>query len=375
MTSIIVVGAGVSGLTTALVLQERGFQVRVVAKGFGNSLVSTVAGAQWEMPPAVCGFYEGSSPEAEARERQWATTSYHRFVKLARQTLRTGVFMRPVTFYLDVSLQENPLELLKYSELKEFALGLENNSALLDAPGIRPRQLGFTDAYTYIAPAVDTSCYLGWLQNTFLSNGGAIACREIDDLATLSAEADLVVNCTALGAGELARDPKVLPVRGAWWLVYNDGSDFPKVEGAHCTSLASDTPEGQFLFIVPRGDNKLVLGGIAQPERWSVEPDDVLDGMQTILKECVAFMPDLAKCRFVEDGMRVGLRPFRRDEVRCESDRQQDWLFHNYGHGGSGVTLSWGCATAIADAIETSLGSDQSHNRGSEELTKQLVGV
>jgi D-amino-acid oxidase len=49
-------------------------------------------------------------------------------------------------------------------------------------------------------------------------------------------------------------------------------------------------------------------------------------------------------------GERVGLRPFRRSGVRVERTQLHDGrpLIHNYGHGGSGFTLSWGCAEAVA---------------------------
>jgi D-amino-acid oxidase len=49
-------------------------------------------------------------------------------------------------------------------------------------------------------------------------------------------------------------------------------------------------------------------------------------------------------------GERVGLRPFRRSGVRVERAQLRDGrpLIHDYGHGGSGFTLSWGCAQTVA---------------------------
>ena len=48
---------------------------------------------------------------------------------------------------------------------------------------------------------------------------------------------------------------------------------------------------------------------------------------------------------------RVGLRPFRRSGVRLEPDRIADGraVIHNYGHGGAGFTLSWGCAREVLE--------------------------
>ncbi|MEH1945315.1 MAG: FAD-dependent oxidoreductase, partial [Nostoc sp.] len=54
-TNILVIGAGVSGLTTAICLREAGFNVVIVADRFAPDLTSIVAGALWEWPPAVCG--------------------------------------------------------------------------------------------------------------------------------------------------------------------------------------------------------------------------------------------------------------------------------------------------------------------------------
>ena len=53
---------------------------------------------------------------------------------------------------------------------------------------------------------------------------------------------------------------------------------------------------------------------------------------------------------------RVGLRPGR-PEVRLETDTVPDGrpVVHNYGHGGSGYILSWGCAHEVADLVEGAL--------------------
>lgn len=49
-------------------------------------------------------------------------------------------------------------------------------------------------------------------------------------------------------------------------------------------------------------------------------------------------------------AMRCGIRPHRRGRVRVErEDVFGKVVVHNYGHGGAGVTLSWGTAAAAAD--------------------------
>lgn len=53
--------------------------------------------------------------------------------------------------------------------------------------------------------------------------------------------------------------------------------------------------------------------------------------------------PDLSDAMVA--AMRAGIRPYRSGRVRVEFERRDNLLvIHNYGHGGAGVTLSWGCA-------------------------------
>jgi len=48
----------------------------------------------------------------------------------------------------------------------------------------------------------------------------------------------------------------------------------------------------------------------------------------------------------------VGLRPYRPDGFRVEAERVGEKLFvHNYGHGGAGITLSWGTASLAVDIL------------------------
>lgn len=105
MKKILVLGAGVSGLTTAFCLAKAGFRVSVVARDFSPRLTSNVAGALWEWPPAVCGYH--TDPVSLERSKEWCMTSYARFHDLA-QDERTGVYLRDVIFYFRYPIQENP---------------------------------------------------------------------------------------------------------------------------------------------------------------------------------------------------------------------------------------------------------------------------
>src|SRR5215475_10651689 len=97
---VVVIGAGVIGLTTALCLRRRGFEVTIIADRFAPNVTSVVAGALWEWPPAVCGHDRNLD-----RAKSWAAHSYRTFGELASDSA-TGVFIRPVNFYFTRSVDE-----------------------------------------------------------------------------------------------------------------------------------------------------------------------------------------------------------------------------------------------------------------------------
>jgi len=101
--------------------------------------------------------------------------------------------------------------------------------------------------------------------------------------------------------------------------------------------------------IYPHGTTA-VLGGTADDDVWDQRPDP-LQGRH-IVNRCAAILPALAEARVI--SQMVGLRPTRAS-VRVEEDvaASGSRLVHNYGHGGAGVTLSWGCADAVINLIDS----------------------
>ncbi|MEU7831255.1 FAD-dependent oxidoreductase [Nonomuraea sp. NPDC049129] len=48
----------------------------------------------------------------------------------------------------------------------------------------------------------------------------------------------------------------------------------------------------------------------------------------------------------------AGLRPYRKGSYRLDKEVLGDkFVVHNYGHGGGGITLSWGCAAKVRDMV------------------------
>ena len=185
----------------------------------------------------------------------------------------------------------------------------------------------YAGAWSFETPVIDMPRYLAWLCERVLDTGGTITRMALARLP----EAPLVVNCSGLGSRALAGDSTLHPVRGQVVVVEQFGLDE--------WWLAEEGPTGEVpTYVIPRTDD-IVLGGTDDDGVWSRTPSpEVADD---ILRRATALVPGLAGARVLRH--KVGLRPAR-PEVRLE--RVGD-VIHCYGHGGAGVTLSWGCADEV----------------------------
>lgn len=175
--------------------------------------------------------------------------------------------------------------------------------------------------------------YLHWLVSDVARNGGLIERRRVASLEEASAVAPVVVNCTGLGARTLCGDELLHPIRGQVVRIANPGLSRFIVD--------VDAPGGA-TYVIPRG-NDCVLGGTAEEHAWSVAPDPATAA--DILTRCGRLEPRTIGATVLEH--RVGLRPGR-SSVRLELERAGDSVIvHNYGHGGAGVTVAWGCAEEV----------------------------
>ncbi len=358
---VLVIGAGVSGLTTALCLLQKGFQVTVVAEKFAPDIVSVVAGALWEWPPAVCGHH--LNQQSLDRSKQWCMVSYKKFFELA-QDEKTGVFIYPVTFYFPHCVESNPNALRKMKELRSQVQGFRHSAALIREHHVN-EQLGLEDAYTHLAPMVDTDVYLNWLLRQVCRAGCLVLAQRIDGHLRENEEhlkrqfgVEAIVNCSGLGGRELG-DKSLYPLRGVLVRVLNDGISMPLLKEAHCVAHEAGN-EQDMIFIAPRGKNRVILGGLVEPEEWSTDISlETYQPIRDMFDRCVSFLPSLQHARLdPNEPVRVGLHPVRRENVRLEREAET-CIIHNYGHGGSGVTFSWGCAQEVTKRLEAMLSEER----------------
>ncbi len=304
--SIAVVGAGVSGMTCGLLLAEAGYRTAIFARETGQQTTSAAAGALW--------FPYDAQPAAKVIP--WALKTYEALVDLGRNP-RSGVSM---------------IELRQFSrtdeiQIPEWAIPLGARCAVE-----RP---GFKSGFALTVPLMDTTIYLNYLENRFVTAGGEMQNNvRLDQLEDVDPAFDLAINCAGIGARELVHDVDLEPHRGQVAIV-------PRIDNLECAVVCDDAP---LMYAIPRRDD-CVFGGTNEiSNNLAADPR----ATSAIVAECSRVLnidhpPVLAE--------RVGLRPFRKSGVRLEREKLRDGraVIHNYGHGGSGFTLSWGCARNVVD--------------------------
>ncbi|TVL93034.1 FAD-dependent oxidoreductase [Streptomyces sp. SAJ15] len=310
---VIVVGGGVIGLTTAVVLAEaaNGRRVTVWSRDPAAETTSAVAGGLW-WPYRV-------EPVDEAGG--WALRALRALSRLAERPRETGVRM---------------------AEGVRAGVALEElGSWSAEVPGLRPARAGelppgVAHGLRARVPLVDMGVHLRYLRRRLEAAGGSVVVRAVDSLETAAEHAPLVVNCTGLGARELVPDPEVYPVQGQLVIVENPGVEE--------WFVAADGAAAETVYALPQPYG-LVLGGTAREGVWETAPDPAV--AEAIVARCARIHPALATARVV--GHRVGLRPCR-SRVRLEAEELPGGrrCVHNYGHGGAGLTVAWGCAREAA---------------------------
>ena len=309
---VLVVGAGVCGLTTGICLAEAGLSVTIRTDAPPEQTTSVAAGAVW-------GLVRVGPQE---RVLRWGRSGLEALSRLAGQP-GTGVRM--------VGGQEASRESAEPYSWTRLLPGLRlcEKAELPD---------GFATGWHYTAPVATMPVYLGYLRDRFERAGGTIVVSPVGSLADLAGAAPVVVNCSGVAARDLVPDPAVVPIRGQVVLAANPGiEEF---------FINRDEEPPWIVYMIPHGDTVL-LGGTNEEGDWDKNPKPEI--AERIVAGCSAIDPRLRGAPIL--GHRVGLRPGR-PEVRLEAEPfGAGVLWHNYGHGGAGISLSWGCAAEITAGV------------------------
>jgi D-amino-acid oxidase len=306
----IVVGAGVVGLTTAVRLAEAGHDVAVIARDLPLETTSAVAAALWYP-------YRADPPDLVL---EWALHSF-------------------LTYATDAIDPESGVRLVDGLELRRtfgepwFIQALPTEAGFdhfSDVPD------GCSDGWQLRLPVIEPSIYLSRLVSRLEALGGSIT----RTVVTAFPDDALVVNCTGLGSRWLTGDQSITPIRG----------QVVRVERVNSVDawLLDQGDEATPVYVVPRSKD-IVVGGTADIGDFDRQSHDEVT--TAIMSRASRLVPALAQARIL--GVHTGLRPAR-SEVRLETETRAEGghIIHNYGHGGAGWTIAWGCADEVVRQIQ-----------------------
>ncbi len=313
---ILILGAGVIGLTTAHELQRRGHAVSIWAKDLPPGTTSDAAGAIWF--PYLCGPAD--------KVPGWSATGLAVFRDLAREHPTAGCDLMPVRMFFDAEPA--------IPDWHDLLPDLTTEPA--------PAGTGYPWTQTFTSVLIDVSVYMPHLLAAVVKGGAAIERRELHDLNETIAFADIVINCTGLGSLDLVADDDLHAVRG----------QTVRVSGpAPAQALIDDDAHNALAYVFPRR-NDILVGGTSQHGDVRLEPDP--DETAAILQRAAELYPAVASATVL--GASVGLRPGRSSVRLLAGETAGTWLIHNYGHGGAGFTLSWGCAAEVGEIVDSIAG-------------------
>jgi D-amino-acid oxidase len=308
MSRVVVIGAGVVGLSCAIRLQQAGHQVDVVARDLPLETTSAVAAAIW-YPYRAFPF---------ERVTAWSGATYVELERLSKDP-DTGIRM---------------VEGTELHRRRTSDPWWRNAVPTLTRVSAMPPP--YVDGWTFRTPVAEMPVYLRWLTRVLTEGGGTLTRMALSGLPD---QGEVVVNATGLGARLMADDSSVIPVRGQVVYVEQFGLERWWLDG--------DGPT----YVVPRSKD-VVVGGTDEEGEWSRTPDPKVAAR--ILERAAVLVPEVARARVLRH--KVGLRPAR-PQVRLEEEdvstgtSRVERIVHCYGHGGAGVTLSWGCADEVASII------------------------
>lgn len=303
-----IIGSGIIGLTSAIALQEAGFQVKIFAKEIFGHTLSHKVGAVW-FPYSI---------EPKKKTDRWAAVSYARYQE--ESAYAEGVSMIPfLNSYKDLSEEE---------WVKQLPPGTVREASFSELP------TGMEKGLIADVPLAEPPRYLPYLFRKFLDNGGEFELKVFKTLKDLASVDEWVINCTGLGAMELCGDQDLHPMRG----------QILRTEKMNIPSFADPIRKGALTYIINRSQDS-IIGGTDYEDDWNEEEDP--NDTQLILGRLKSF--GIQSSPQVIETL-VGLRP-KRKAVRFEFDEQFPRIFHNYGHGGAGFTVAWGCALELAEIL------------------------
>ncbi|KAI7287259.1 hypothetical protein KC345_g666 [Hortaea werneckii] len=356
---IIVLGAGVTGLTSAVFLAEAGYEVTIIAAHVpGDTSIeytSPWAGAHWRSHADPC----------DTRMQDWDVQTYNYWQQIIEQerleanSPQAGLKSYESHHYWNGPVRE---ELWWAPYVKDFRELSTSQEPLLSINGQLPAEAKIQNAAANRSIAINVPQYLLYLQQRAKSLGvkvikariatddgltsvlKSVAATMKDHLGHQRITPDCFVNASGLGAKKLCDDEAMYPIRGQTVLVKGEAE-----------RIRTQLGEGYNAYCIPRpGSGTTILGGTKEANNWSEDVDPTTT--DKILKQCAFIVPELLTGKdggFEVISVQCGLRPGRHGGARVEVEKVGDLnVVHACGHAGAGYQNSVGSARLVVRLVD-----------------------
>jgi len=345
---IAIIGSGVVGLGAALKGLLDGNDVVIHSDPTYFMPTSPVSAAFWF--PYACSM-------TLDMEIKLARPTYT-FLRSNMQDPNAGISLRKGRAYFDETVDQQEILAPWWSELDAHFRTVPNEDVPLELR--LDKRIGpIVGGWEFHIPVIHIPTFLVWMEREIRSLGGVFLNQKVGSVSDLNQDFDLVINCSGGWATHITHDSSLIGYQGTVIELFGEplGTDLIFVEKGK--SASSPT------YIVPQGV-RTILGGTLKPvteagSRWTPGGDGLLaqwtgteDDVNGIWERCAVLSP-LLRSRPLPSisqlTIKTGVRPIRLAmPPRIEKESRTDIvLVHNYGHGGSGVTLFWGSAIAAYD--------------------------
>lgn len=350
---VVVVGAGVVGLSCAVQLAEAGYDTNVLARELPQETSSASGHGMW-LPWGV---------ELGTAEQSWAQDTLLEYERLIASPSRddkprAASHGKPRAASHDGPNAANGDNassdgeehgitaragvVLDQHHSPATAQRLESVAAERDIASVANPAPGFDHGWHLTVPLVDPKLYLAYLQRRLIKADGTLTRMPVPQLPSRG----ITVNATGVASRALAQDAST------------DGMRLQIVEttnpGIRRWLTDTGTADGHRISVVPHSD-RVIVGGILRNGDWGTLAE--ARASELIMDKAIKVVPELARADVIRD--RVGIVPMR-PSTRVATQRiGQAQIVHCYGHRELGFTTAWGSATEVVAQVERLLNKTQ----------------